>query len=53
MMLEEPVSFKFTREGKWNQFTITTSSMINAGNYIVKLRMKDAKDLVVSGIDIQ
>jgi beta-galactosidase len=52
-MLEEPVSFKFTRDGKWNQFTINTSGMINAGNYIVRLETNDAKDLVVSGIDIQ
>jgi hypothetical protein len=52
-MLEEPVSFKFTRDGKWNQFTINTANMINAGNYIVKLEVENAKDLIVSGIDIQ
>ncbi len=53
MMLEEEVSFTFTREGKWNQFTINTASMINAGNYIVRLVLENGKGLAISGIDIQ
>lgn len=52
-MLEVPVSFTFTNRGKWNQFTINTGNMINAGNYVVKLHVENAKDLVISGIDIQ
>ena len=52
-MLEEEVSFTFTREGKWNQFTINTANMINAGNYIVRLIIDKAEGLAVSGIDIQ
>ncbi|HMU09700.1 MAG TPA: malectin domain-containing carbohydrate-binding protein [Ferruginibacter sp.] len=53
MMLEEPVNFTFTREGKWNQFTINTGSMINAGNYTVKLIVENATGLAVSGIEVQ
>jgi beta-galactosidase len=53
MMMEEEVSFTFTREGKWNQFTINTGSQINAGNYIVRLVIEKANTLAISGIDIQ
>ncbi len=53
MMLDEAVQFSFTREGKWNQFTLHTPTMINAGNYTVKLLMENAAALAVSGIDIQ
>lgn len=53
MMLEEPVNFTFTREGKWNQFTINTNSMINAGNYTIKLLIENAAGLAVSGIEVQ
>ena len=53
MMLEEPVSFTFTNPGKWNQFTINTRNMINAGHYTIKLIAENAGGLAVSGIDIQ
>ncbi|HEX6847860.1 MAG TPA: malectin domain-containing carbohydrate-binding protein [Chitinophagaceae bacterium] len=53
MMLEETVHFNFTNPGKWNQFTINTGNMINAGNYRVRLVISDAKNLAISGIDIQ
>lgn len=53
MMQEEPVSFTFTRAGKWNQFTINTSSQINAGNYTVRLIVERAEGLAFSSIDVQ
>ncbi len=53
MMHEEPISFTFTRTGKWNQFTINTGNMINAGNYTVKLIVENGEGLAVSGIDVQ
>ena len=53
MMLNEPVNFTFTRDGKWNQFTINTVGMINAGNYTVRLVIENAEGLAVSGIEIQ
>lgn len=52
-MLDEKVQFKFTREGKWNYITVNTGSMINAGNYKVKLITKNAKGVMVSNIDVQ
>jgi beta-galactosidase len=53
MMQEEPVSFTFTRAGKWNQFAVNTSSQINAGNYIVRLIMENAEGLALSSVDVQ
>jgi len=52
-MLDESVNFTFTRSGKWNQFTINTGNMINAGNYTVKLLLEDAEGLALSGIEVQ
>lgn len=52
-MVEEPVVFKTARPGKWNYITINTGSMINAGNYKVKLITRNANGLIVSNIDIQ
>jgi len=53
MMQEETVNFTFTRAGKWNQFTINTAGMINAGSYTVRLVVENAKGLVISSIDVQ
>jgi len=52
-LLDLPVEFNFTRDGKWNQFTVRTESMINAGNYMVKLVITDGRGLAVSGIEMQ
>lgn len=53
MMLNEEVQFTFTNSGKWNQFTVNTKNMINAGNYDVRLIITGAKGLAISGVDIQ
>ena len=53
MMLEEDVQFTFTNTGKWNQFTINTGNMINAGNYTVRLLIDKAEGLAISSVDIQ
>ncbi|NOT90222.1 hypothetical protein [Ferruginibacter sp.] len=53
MMQEETVNFTFTRSGKWNQFTVNTSSQINAGNYIVRLIVENANGLALSSMDVQ
>jgi len=53
MMLDEEVQFTFTNTGKWNQFTINTGNMINAGNYTIRLVITGAEGLAISGIDIQ
>jgi hypothetical protein len=53
LMKEEMILFTYTRPGKWNYFTTSTGSMINAGKYIVRLIAVDAKGLSVSGLDVQ
>lgn len=53
MMQDEPVNFTFTRAGKWNQFTVNTSSQINAGNYTVRLIVENGEGLALSSIDVQ
>ena len=53
MTLDEPISITFTRDGKWNQFTVNTKGMINAGNYTVGLVIDNDENLAVSGIKIQ
>jgi len=53
MMLDEKVPFTFTNPGKWNQFTINTGNMINAGNYTVRLVIAGAEGLAISGVDVQ
>jgi beta-galactosidase len=53
MMPEEPLGFSFTRAGKWNSVQFNTHTMINAGNYTIKLIFNNAAGLALSGIDIQ
>lgn len=53
MMMDEPINFSFTRAGKWNQFTLNTPTMINAGNYTVRILVKDGKGLALSSVDLQ
>lgn len=53
LMTEQPIHFTNTKPGKWNSFTFNSGSMINAGNYTVKLIIENAEKLAVSGIDVQ
>lgn len=53
ILMSENISLKSTRDGKWNLTTVNTGGMINAGNYRVRLSMRDANGLVVSNIDVQ
>ncbi|MBL7737999.1 MAG: DUF4982 domain-containing protein [Chitinophagaceae bacterium] len=53
LMQEETVNYTFTRSGKWNQFTISTNSQINAGDYIVRLIVEKAEGLAWSSVDVQ
>lgn len=53
LLQDEEVTFNFTRPGKWNQLTLNTSSMINAGNYKVRIIMENASGLLFSGIELQ
>lgn len=49
----EAMEFTNTREGKWNYFTTTSGSMINAGKYIVRITATDAEGVAIGGVDVQ
>lgn len=53
VMKTESMEFTNTREGKWNYFTTTTGSMINAGKYTVRITAVDAEGVAVGGLDVQ
>jgi hypothetical protein len=53
VMKTEPMEFTNTREGKWNYFTTTSGSMINAGKYVVRITAVDAEGVAVGGVDVQ
>ena len=53
VMKTEAIEFTNTREGKWNYFTTTTGSMINAGKYTVRITATDAEGVAVGGLDVQ
>ncbi len=51
--LNEKINFNNTKKGKWNQFTVNTNSMINAGKYFVTFNFSNAASLAINGIDVQ
>ena len=53
VMKTEPMEFTNTREGKWNYFTTTSGSMINAGKYTVRVTATDAEGVAIGGVDVQ
>lgn len=53
LLKEKDVTFLPTREGKNNYFTITTGTMINAGQYLIILDAPAAEQLSVNSLDVQ
>jgi len=53
LMKEESLSFTQSKTGKWNYAVTNSGSMINAGNYIIKVKATDAMGLSISALDIQ
>jgi len=53
MMKREQIIFAPSKAGKWNYISTNTGSMINAGNYIVRIKAEDAIGVGISGLDIQ
>jgi beta-galactosidase len=53
VMKSEQIIFTYSKPGKWNYITSNTGSMINAGNYIVRIKADDAIGVGISGLDIQ
>jgi beta-galactosidase len=53
LMKEDTLNFTASKTGKWNYTATNTGSMINAGNYIIKIKAVDAIGLSISALDIQ
>ena len=53
LMKEDTIEATTTRPGKWNYYNTTTGSMINAGNYIIRVISKDAKNLSLRDISVR
>jgi beta-galactosidase len=53
LMKEESVELTTTRPGKSNYINGSTGSMINAGNYKVRLRAEEAEGVSVNALDVQ
>jgi hypothetical protein len=53
LMKEEAVEFTSTKTGKLNYISSSTGSMINAGNYKVRLTSKDAEGISINSLDVQ
>jgi hypothetical protein len=53
LMKEEEIIFTPTRPGKSNYINTTTGTMINAGNYKLRLMSKDAEGLSINSLDVQ
>ncbi|GAB2824222.1 malectin domain-containing carbohydrate-binding protein [Ferruginibacter profundus] len=49
----EKITFTPAKPGKWNYISTTTGSMINAGNYRIRIVADDATGVGISGLDIQ
>ena len=53
LMKEEEVEFTPTRPGKSNYINSSTGSMINAGNYTVRLTSDEAEQISINALDVQ
>ncbi len=50
---EEEIIFTTTRPGKSNYINATTGTMINAGNYMLRLTSREAEGLSINALDVQ
>jgi beta-galactosidase len=53
LMKAEEILFTPTKQGKSNYITTNTGTMINAGNYKLRLSSKDAEGLSINSLDVQ
>ncbi|MGC4102916.1 malectin domain-containing carbohydrate-binding protein [Ferruginibacter sp.] len=53
VMKSEKIIFTPSKPGKWNYIATNSGSMINAGNYVIRIVADDAVGVGVSGLDIQ
>jgi hypothetical protein len=53
LMKEEEIIFTPTRPGKSNYISTNTGTMINAGNYKLRLTSNEAEGLSINALDVQ
>jgi beta-galactosidase len=53
IMKEEEIMFTPTRAGKSNYINSSTGTMVNAGNYKLRLISKEAEGLSINSLDVQ
>lgn len=53
VMKTEQINFTASLKGKWNYIVTNSGSMINAGNYIIKIKSTNAIGVSLSALDIQ
>lgn len=53
MKTAESFDLNPTREGKWNYFSTNTGTMINAGNYKVRIMSEDTEGVSLDAVDVQ
>ncbi|WP_421944111.1 malectin domain-containing carbohydrate-binding protein [Pedobacter sp.] len=53
VMKTEMAEFAPTKAGKWNYLNTNTGTMINAGNYKLRILAIDSKGLTVDALDVQ
>jgi hypothetical protein len=53
LMKEEEILFTPTKPGKSNYISTNTGTMINAGNYKLRLSSKDAEGISINSLDVQ
>lgn len=53
VMKNEKITFTPIKPGKWNYISTTTGSMVNAGNYSIRITAENAIGVGISGLDLQ
>jgi len=52
-MFRKEIEFDNTKPGKWGLFETNTESMINAGEYQLRLITDNASELIISGLEVR
>jgi hypothetical protein len=53
VMKNEKITFTPAKSGKWNYISTTTGTMVNAGNYSIRITAENAVGVGISGLDLQ
>lgn len=53
MKKKEEAELTPSKTGKWSYFSTNTGTMINAGTYLIRIKVTDAKGLSIDGLEVQ